>query len=272
MLDKTETVVVHLTWFAAIGSTIVGVFTDNAAVLDGSLAFGMLMWGYSVYWALNLRRLLSAQLYRNQALSAGLVAMAWACFEFPTAESVYGKVGNATTTGSLLADISLVTFAIVLVMTFYFTDSSVLAARKSDPLYRNTFHWRQLRFVVWPVIVISLLALLVLALVSPSSLLVQSGGTTALFTILIFVPLFATFGSALVLLPISGRRSRDQTLRKNLEWFGLFGAALIMFFILGVSANGSLGQVSFYLLFLVGSYCLYRSTKSLAPLNRLAPK
>jgi hypothetical protein len=264
LLDKTETVVVHLTWFAAIASAIVGVSANSAVLLDGSLALTVLMWGYSVYWALNLRRLLSAQLYRNQALGAGLIAIAWACFDLVATEG-YTNSGRVVLTA----------LAIVLVMTFYFIDSSVLAARKSDPLYRNTFHWRQLRFVVWPVIAISLLVLLVLALVSPSFLLdvvgnqPPVGAMAALAIILVFVPFFGTFGSALVLLPVSGRRSRDQTLRKNLEWFGLFGATIIGFLIMALLTDN---QVSFYLLFVVGSYCLYRSTKSLAPLNRLSPK
>jgi hypothetical protein len=262
MLDRTETVVVHLTWFAAIASTIVGVFANKSALLAGILALTTLMWGYSVYWALDLRRLLSAQLYRNQALALGLVAVAWAGFELATVGSVTYYPGN-----SVIGDISLLTLVIVLVVTFYFTDSSVLAARKSDPLYRDTFRWRRLRLVVWPVIVISLLALLVLAAVSLSFLF-----STGLFTILVFVPFFGTFGSALVLLPVSGRRSRDKTLRKNLQWFGLFGASILVTFVIGILTNGVVSQATFYLLFAVGSYCIYRSTKSLAPLNRLAPK
>jgi hypothetical protein len=265
MSDRTETVVVHATWFAAIASTIVGAFANNIVLLGVSIAFATLMWGYSVYWALVLRRLLSAQLYRNQALGAGLIAIGWAFFG--GSSMAYGSNGDTCVLCQGL-NIPLVAFIVALMMTFYFIDSSVLAARKSDPLYRNTFHWKQLRLVVWPVIAGSLLVLLVLTAVSPSLLSTQGGGS-ALFVVLNLVPLFGTGGLALLLLPVSGRRSRDQTLRKNLEWVGLFGASFLVFFILLVSTNGSVSVIFSYLLFVVGSYCIYRSTKSLAPLNKL---
>jgi len=254
MQNKTETVVVYLTLAAAITCTIsFGILANNAILYVFSIAFIMLFWGYSIYWAFDLRRLLSAQLYRNQALGEGLIAVGWLSF--------------GVSTSVTLETLSSVTLVLALATTFYFIDSSVLAARKSDPLYRNTFHWRQLRFVIWPIIAISLFALLVIGVVAPSFFGSQGGPTW--FTILTFIPVFGTLVSAVVLLPFSGRRSRDQTLRKNLEWFGLFGASFMVLTALGLSAAGSLSVVFFSLAFEVGGYCIYRSTKSLAPLNRL---
>ena len=264
MQDRIEKVVVYLTLIAALACAIsFGVF-PNVILYAFNDVFIALFWGYSIYWALGLRRLLSAQLYRNQSLGEGLIAVGWIAFGVSTSISTYASGGNG---GGLVETTSSVTLVIALATTFYFVDSSVLAARKSDPLYRNTFYWGRLRFVIWPIIAISLFALLVIGVVSPSFFGPQGG--PAWFNIPVFVAVFGTLASAVVLLPVAGRRSRDQTLRKNLEWFGLFGASFVVFIVLGLSAVGSLSVVFFSLSFIVGGYCIYRSTKSLAPINKL---
>jgi len=267
MRDKTETWVVNLTLAAALACGVMGTFVSLTLLYIG-LAFTVLMWSYSVYWALDLRRLLSAPLYRNQALGAGLVSTAFASLNC----AIYG--GQNT---SLVGNLQLIVIGYTFLITFYWVDSSVLAARKTDPLYRDTLHWRKVRLAVWPVIFVTALALPGLSIVYPSSLL-QGEGVTWLFVILVFTPIIGAFGSGLILLPIAGRRSRDEALRKNLEWFGLFGASFILFAILNILSPGESepgGGLAFFFLvlaFVAGSYCLYRSTKSLAPLNRLPSK
>jgi hypothetical protein len=239
----------------------------------------LIIWGLSVYWALDLRRLLSAHLYRNQALGEGFVAIGWASFNASNfiIFGVQGKGQLSSTESFLSAAVSVLAF----VLTFYWIDSSVLAARKSDPLFRDTFHWRKVRLAIWPVLIVSALLLLVLG-VAATSLLIQgsfqTGRPTILFGALLFTEIICTFGVGLPLLLVAGRRSKDQTLRGNLGWFALLAASVLVLFGLGsATGNGSPGTLSSFfnsgnspsLTFILVSYCVYRSVKSLAPINRL---
>lgn len=220
-------------------------------------AFFLLLWAYSVFWAFSLGRLLSARLYRNQALGVGLVAVGWAAFNYSFFFSI-----------SLIPNVA---YPFALLLTFFWIDSSVLASRKSDPLYRNTLHWRQLRLALWVTLLGTMVAWFAGLLLYPSDFLVilptgLGKNLQPLPAILLLTMFFTVSVSGPVYLLAAALRSKDMTLRRHLRWFGLFAVSFFFFDAIG----GVTGQSVFFgVAYIVGTYCLYRSAKSLAPLNRM---
>ncbi len=218
---------------------------------------------YATYWAFSIRRALASRIYRNQALGVGLVGVSLTVL-FLTG-SIPTSFGTTTLTFPelfLLVDFSAV-------VTFYWVDTSMSATRRADPLLRNSFNWRKLRLAFWGVMVAAVSAQ---SIVSLQLYLIGANfaGGADLGNPL-FVAVFA-FSSTAVLIPAisalaflvpAARRTRDTTLRSHLKWFGL--AAFIIFFFF----YNSPPLVSIPL-DVVGGYLLYRSARSLAPLNRIS--
>ncbi len=223
----------------------------------------LLEYGYAAYWALNIRRALAVRLYRNQALGIALVALSWASAFF---------IGIEVPVDGLFF---VPAFSALLIM-FYWIDASVLAARRSDPLLRDTLHWTQLRFLVWalnigPLAIFSSVFLYLFLLNAPLESVLDPS-LALIGGILVYTPVLATSISGAIFLPISARKSKNMSLSKHLKWFGLF----LLVFAFGftvvapfASNDPVLGPVGFGVALLVGGYCLYRSARSLAPLNRL---
>lgn len=82
---------------------------------------------------------LSVGEYRKQALGVRLIALAWMLLLL--------NYGVQAVTGSW-ALLSL-GFGLVLMTLFYWIDSSVLAARRTDPLVWDTLWWARVRCVLW---------------------------------------------------------------------------------------------------------------------------
>lgn len=229
----------------------------------------MLIFAYAAYWAFAIRRSLAVRLYRNQALGVGLIALGPVVFSVELL--VFG--GAATT---LLDTIYVATGFGLTLLTFYWIDASVLAARRSDPLLRDTFHWTRLRFLLWTLIIVGVVASVigvVLTGFSSIDFFYTFSGGPALW----LLPTLATAISGIVVVPTIALRSRDAVFRTHLRWFALFeGAVLILIlasaagivFITSISASGS--SLIEFATFLGGGYCLYRSARSLVPLNRLS--
>jgi len=216
---------------------------------------------FALYWALNIRQSLSVGLYRNQALGVGLVAAGAAINAFNFGLSVGGLVGGDTYF-ALTVGFQSVWFLFL----FYFIDTSALAARRSDPLLRDSLRWKKIRGPLW----IANIAAFVFGLFN--HLPVQYGLT--------LIP-------GVVLLPVIARRSGDSTFRTQIKWFGFyvlllaasFGALLFLGALLSTKppVNPSspyssplydLGIALFALLVWGAAYCLNRSARSLVPLNR----
>jgi hypothetical protein len=197
---------------------------------------------YPAYWALAVRRALGLRMYRNQALGLALLGIGFALAFVRPLEVV-------------------LSYSVLL---FYWIDASVLAARRTDPLLRDTLNWSKLRWIFWLVIV----GLWVPEMVD----LVVSGNffgnnlTKDIFGTLVVVPFALVFVSGAPLLVLASRRSGDNALKRHLKWFGYFVSAIL---VAGLLQNAGL-VIATFVLFVVGAYCLYRSARSLAPLNRIA--
>ncbi len=234
---------------------------------------------YAAYWAFMIRRSLAIRLYRNQALGIFLIAVSGELVLLAEAPAfAYGvaQVLSGSSNAPLVAVTLGTTIAFELVL-FYFVDASILAARRSDPLLRDTFAWRRLRLGLWPLFP----SLIVLGQVLPFSNFQNPSAATFTLTgtLLIISPLVVVFFAGAIVLPVAAFRSRDATFRRSLAWFVFFVAALFpssasTFIVAPRNAQGiiQVGGSSLAVTYLVGvfaAYFLYRSVKSLVPLNKL---
>jgi hypothetical protein len=217
-----------------------------------------LMNGYAAYWALGIRRALAVRLYRNQALGIGLVSLGFVGVVF----------GSTFAYQSAFAEVKDALQLLVFIIMFYWIDASIRAGRRSDPLLRDTFHWKLVRLPLWVLIIGFYLALIFSAYLFPELVNAISVPTILL---VFFIPVL----SGALILPVVARRSKDFTLRRHLQWFALLAVAylvlLIGIFTIFPAQTGLSPYIGWAdLWFFVGGYFLYRSAKSLVPLNRIS--
>jgi hypothetical protein len=200
------------------------------------------IFSFAAYWAFNVRRALALRLYRNQAFGIGLVSIM-----FPALAILFS---------------SGLTYYISLLVIFYWIDTSVLAARRTDPLLRDTLHWSKLRILIWVLNLVGVGVTATLAITNSDYTYLPSDPILLGLT---SVPGFSIPISALVILPLIARRSKDLNLRKHIIWFGAFPIIQLAAILLALF----LWSGTFFVGFAFGGYFLYRSARSLVPLNRI---
>ena len=225
------------------------------------------MFGYAGFWALNIRRALAVGIYRSQASGTGLLAAAIAATIVTVAADVTGNQFVILPAPLALA-----------ISSFYFIDASTQALRRSDPLLRDTLRWSRSRRYLWVVV-------FVLAVASALGNL-EFSTTSKYYTPEAFVltqSLFLfVFGIGAIIIPLGAVRSKDLTLKRHYKWFGSFLVFLLLFTVVAGAAPpiNFLSETGFgvfvladfeaaSILMFMGAYSLYRSARSLAPLNRL---
>jgi len=149
-------------------------------------------------------------------------------------------------------------------------------ARRTDPLLRDTLSWSKLKYVVLSLNILGIVATSVVTLVTNNygHGITNYDPTLPIYYIaLLFVPFYATAISAFPALLISALRSGDDGLRKHLRWFGRHAvislglAAITPFTSAIIPVQEQSYVVALFAPFY--GYCLYRSAKELAPLNRI---
>ena len=221
---------------------------------------------YAAYWAFSIRRALAVRIYRNQALGVGLISLSWIIvfFNYVVVSQFLGFVAYTI--------VDVLIWGIFL----YFVDTSVLDGRQSDPLLRDTLHWRRVRLWVWGLFIATAMATILV-----TAYYEVTGVDFSTLSPLVSNVLLSTYSwvvglAGLVALPIAAARSKDPLLRRQLLWFSGFIVAIAAVG-LGNSVSASAFAASSlpaYLLFaflLAGGFCLYKSSKSLVPLNRISP-
>jgi hypothetical protein len=255
MLDKPELAAIvpivlglllSVTAFVVLGGNILVATVPIVAI---PVAVGMsFIFLYAAYWAFGIRRRLAVRLYRNQTLGIGLVAPTFLL---------------AALLGTAIA------YYLAVIVIFYWIDASILAARRSDPLLRDTFRWSRLRIVPWALSMIGAVTIIGLAVATRDISYGETGGTVPLLDNLWTLPTILIPILGVVLLPFAARRSKDSALRRHLIWFGLFGVC--QFLVILVAATlGSFSGATYFVGFTLGGYFLYRSARSLVPLNRIS--
>jgi len=229
--------------------------------------------GYATFWALSIKRALRVPLYSNHALGVAVVALGFGLLDVETPFINFGV---------LIVPVLFLTLFSVFLLMFYFVDTAILSARRADPLLRDTARWKRLRNPLWLVMFVSV------ALAIGTSVAGYSG-----FGGIFLIPFIIVGVSGAVVLPRAARRSKDATFNRHLRWFGGFivlavGWFFASFLVSQLAAGGMnpatllnapLTDVQNYLEALAalvglagGGYCLYRSARSLVPLNRIPPE
>jgi hypothetical protein len=208
-------------------------------LLDGLVVF---VFAYPVFWALNIRRFLAVRLYKSQALGLALICVAFSLGSFDPTGAIYG---------------------LFLLLVFYWIDLSFRAARRSDPLLRDSIRWSRLRLVLWPVnllqIPLSIYTVLAVFGYLPSA--ATLGNTIEI------APFFATAASGVALAAVVALRTADGALRGQLIWFGVF--VFVQFAIIIVAQVNSVNGAVYFVGFEFAAFALYKSARSLVPLNRI---
>jgi len=224
---------------------------------------------YAGYWAFSIRRSLFTGVYRSQAFWIGFFGVYFVPYVSPAFNLVHSNPLVEYFVGA--------TYYIVLAfLIFRLVDVDVQVARRSDPLLRDTLHWKRLRLVVWLVMVVSAaFALYFLAIQDLFPGLPRPGSALFLSQGGVYVPFLVTGAPALLL---SANRSKDPYFRGTLMWFGLFFLGFLAIGIGYLYSTVAFGQevISGDVLSGIGTfvfafmaYCLYRSARSLVPLNRI---
>ncbi len=230
-------------------------------------SFTVIIIAYAGYWGLDIRGVLRTRLYKNHALSLAVVAAAFAVLD----------VEAALVASSVLVvpGIFLTLFTTFIFM-FYFIDSAMLSARRADPLLRDTARWTQLRTPLW------IIMILTIAFAIGSSVAGYSG-----YDGIFLIPFILVAISGGAFLPRAARRSKDMTFNRHLKWFGIFVVLAVVWLIVALFGTfqamnpvtlltSPLTTMGSYVIDLadimglaVAGYCLYKSARSLVPLNRI---
>jgi hypothetical protein len=235
----------------------------------------VVQFGYAAYLAIRIRSALRVGLYRNQAL--GVVIFATVVMLATLFLTVLVSLGPET-----LRYLGFAVQFFAFIALFYWIDAIGLAGRRSDPLLRDPLRWRRVRFLFWGVILSGVI--LNFSYAAYTLLLLghlPSGGTTTTTfpAVLIIVFSLAAFLApplaGAILLPVVYRRSRDMFFRKHLRWLAALSIWLLSFLVAALGPiGGAVGNQVSNALFDAGyvgvGYFLYRSAKSLVPLNRLS--
>jgi hypothetical protein len=219
---------------------------------------------YGAYWAFSIRRTLVGPVYRGHAFWLGVVS-----FMLYAALAIVNLSSSSLIVSVAQSIVILTTIAVV----FGFVDSTVPIMRRSDPLLRGILHWSRVRIALW-------LDVCLAGLYFVYSAIDPSFGSSGVWAVLGFPLLLLPFIIGAPALLIGVRRSRDPILRRSIEWFTglllLFLAnallsfmVLIVFDVTSYAATYSYPALVFAPGMFLGSYCLYRSARSLAPINRL---
>jgi hypothetical protein len=166
------------------------------------------------------------------------------------------------------------------VLWFYWIDVSLLAGRRSDPMLRDTFRWRKTRKIAWPLLFVFLAIPVVLtsyyALVQDWAFLQKifsiAGSLSAPGNLYINSYAWVFFAFTAAALVLTGRRSGDRRIQRQLEWFGAFVLISILVSAAGQTTLFGQGTLAALLLgtsLLVQSFFIYKAARSLVPTNRI---
>ncbi|HXZ89527.1 MAG TPA: hypothetical protein VEG61_00565 [Candidatus Dormibacteraeota bacterium] len=244
---------------------------------------------YGAYWAFAIRQRLVGRLYRNHALWLGVL-----CVLIAMPSTIPSLTNNSFIS-------TLVTIynnpPLDMLVAFAFIDSTIPVVRRSDPHLRRLLNWGKVRIVIWSVLALNVAVTTYVSIYLPTCMTAVRTGAcirAALHNLRLLglvVGFLASLGwlvSILFLIPaaaallIGAKRSMDLVLRESVKWLGLALLCVVPLVLVAV-VEGPILHLSYYyttysygavpwnVSFILLGYALYRSARSLVPLNRLAP-
>ena len=222
----------------------------------GALVIGL--YAYSAVWAFRIRRALMSPIFKDRA---GWVGIAGLNFTILVSSNLLIRFFAPND-----FYLSFLLYCIVDaagIVTLAWIDTTIKLARRSDPLNRNTFLWKQLRYFVWFFTFVTTAGSLFSVVYLRVNYFNSAGGNGGAFTAGSFGWVFLGF----IALYLSFRRSRDPILREHLKWLGLFLFLLLLEDTV-LSGNSIILRIAGLAVLAIDAYFLYRAVKSLAPLSK----
>ncbi|MDA4130556.1 MAG: hypothetical protein OK457_07275 [Thaumarchaeota archaeon] len=268
-IDSTTLILFTIVALSAFLVLVLG--TSNGSILNAGYLVASLIFLLPAYWSLDIRHALAVRIYRKQALSLALAAIVIGLSSLPL-------ISPTSTTALIISPagfLSLILSVSFMVVILYFIDSTVLASRRSDPLLRDVLHWSQLRLVIWVwesfniVFVISIYVYTIITgNVSITNQITNYSNWTNLPSLIYNLAWFVPTFSSLIIIPVV-IRAKDPTLRRHFKWLAALGVVgiitVISFSVISSSQNLLDTLISNGAL----AYFIYKSAKSLVPLNRI---
>jgi len=260
------------------------------ALADLSYIAAAVVFIYGTYWAFAIRRALAGRIYRSQALWLGALFIAGLI-------ASDGVLLPSSSNAILTAFVRFLAYGPwPILVVFAFLDSTVPVLRRSDPLLRSILHWKRLRIGIWTVLAFITIFAVYVSIYLPacfsiantpaciSSAMNNSGSLGAVLGFWgglywVDASLVMILGAAALL--IGARRSSDRVLRQSVLWLGV-GLLCVPGLVLVSVVEGIMGVSYYDMIYSYGivpwnavaillGYALYRSARSLAPLNRFPP-
>jgi hypothetical protein len=222
---------------------------------DVALIALALSYGYAAYSAIAISRTLSDRIYHSQALGMGVVTIIFAILIGGTTIGLPANSGPMAVAGFLTYYATFIGF-------YYWIDASIRAARLTDPLFRDTFHWTLLRIVFWVYDIGALIFFVVAGTLGIFSL-ANAPPEVQLF---VLGPLVIMIFSGVVVLPAGARRSKDRVLKRHLNWFAIYAVVVLGFVFIYGDFTPGVTNLETIIVAAAGGYLLYRSAVSLVPL------
>lgn len=214
-----------------------------------------LVYGYVAFAAIAISRTLSDRIYRSQALGMGGVTIIFAIL-------IVGVTFVPTAPSRPIAIAGFLTYYATFLGFYYWMDASIRAARLTDPLFRDTFHWSRLRIVFWVYDIGALVFFLIVGTLGIFSF----AGAPPVVQLFVLGPLFIMIFSGVVVLPVGAHRSKDRELKRHLYWFAIYAAVVLGFVFVYGDFTPGLINLETVIVAAAGGYLLYRSVTSLVPL------
>jgi len=256
-------VVVPFAAVEIIKQFVPGVVNNIPLFLFGIFLATFPIYAFTAYWAFNVRRALSVPMYRKQAGGTGALALTiWA--------SLYLFFVLSRFSDLRLSDGAVVfVFTVPLLAFFYFCDVTMSAARRADPLLRDTLGWSKLRIPLWIIVAVSFGIIYVwtgYAILDDNLILLNQLNLDVFPSIIMNLSF-----NYLTLLPFVGiifvvsaaiRTKWDKVLRRHLIWIVI--GLLLLFYGFNINIPGT-----YVIVFLLVSYSLYRAARSLATVDHV---
>jgi hypothetical protein len=208
------------------------------------VALGILALG--LYRAIQMGRDFVNRLYRARAFWTAAVALV--VMIVLSVDSVVGNgLGLATAVPAILLFIVL----------FVFADRTVQVAIEMDFFHRNTLRWRQVRKLLYVVLLTDVVYFLV----------GLAGGV--LSPLLFFGTVFVVFGLAIAAVAISALRTPDRTIKRHVGLFGILLVGFIAALYTGQPGVAPALNFASDLIVVAMAYTLFLMVMSLSPLGRV---
>jgi hypothetical protein len=211
---------------------------------------------FGAYWGLRVRGVLLDRLYRSRAAWVTMVAVVFALLVISNL-----AIGEYAPTNWYLSLLQFLLQYSGAAFVFAAVDSTIRVAIRTDPLQRDTLHWRTVRKILWTVVVVTILWGVYQVLALRVNFYTSPGGPQG---VLIYGPFGNLF--ALIALIVARSRSKDYALRLHMKWFSLFTLVLL------VASQDLLyryeeAHLAVSSLLVLGGFFLYLAAKSLVPVT-----